>query len=1049
MNKTRLQRITAAFCTLCLLVTFFPRAYAADVETYALNASNSDITYTVAPGEAVKVNAEDFRAFFYARCQTDTFRYVTFEPDGSLKASNGILYCDYGTETETAFTRNMLQDAKFYDRSSMYGAYPLETLSFVANRQAAGNAVTLAFRAHGDSENCAGQVSVTIQGTSDTVSAQATSNTTPAPAPESAVVDLTWHVTAGDVLRFDRNDFRDFFKDHASSEDAFRYLTFQPDNSFSPENGYLYYDFEGQGQKQFTMNMLQDAKFFYSSSRYGSYPLSGMTFLAANEAGGNLVRLPFTAFGRTEQYSGTLVIQINWAKVSDKTTPTTTPVYGPTLPATNANSPASTASTAATDTPKNTTPDPGTSDAPDMTAAPVETKEPDIVYLVRAGERVEFSLLDFSTPAKDKLKGTFRYVTFSTKDTLSAETGFISADVGGLEETIFTSDNIEKIRFYADSDKYGDYALKSLSFTVPVTAAARIVHLDCTLYDSKGETAVITMSIQVQAADPEPEKPGDNDGDTELANTDKSSDTTPADTDTSSDTEPANTDKSSDTTPDEQDTSGDTTPANTDTSSDTTSASTDTSGDTTPANTDTSSDTTPANTDTSGDTVPAEPDEPKTGEPVEMPPEAVNITEPFEGTPVAAGNLLYAATWNTPFRLVSDDFERFFRKTFPGGTISHVSFSGLPEFGKLFYDYYASSAYGDSPRMELLFGNLPYMRFYFSPAFTDRYSLAELTYVPVVEKNFCETVPFSVTGLDANRNIVQCTGNVLISVTKELVADVYGAIPKGRTVTFPASNLLTNVKAGTGVDMMNGFRLLELPDASVGSVVVGEQKSPADTTQIYHWSDISPKISDLRFVPNADFTGSVDIPYLMVDGDANPTGIGHFTLGVISTLKRFDDMTSSVWCYKYVTELAAAGVIGGYEDNTYRPAASVTWGAALKLIMLAAGYKEQKGTTMSPFQGYMTKAIADGLLPHEVDLWEPVTRLEVAELTAAAMKLDTSHLSSVEPFTDTDNISVKALNAAGIINGYYEEGISTFRPSGTLNRGQVSAIVWRMRNYKG
>ena len=150
-----------------------------------------------------------------------------------------------------------------------------------------------------------------------------------------------------------------------------------------------------------------------------------------------------------------------------------------------------------------------------------------------------------------------------------------------------------------------------------------------------------------------------------------------------------------------------------------------------------------------------------------------------------------------------------------------------------------------------------------------------------------------------------------------------------------------------------------------------------------------------------------------------------------------------------VEELADAGVIGGYEDNTYRPGASVTWGAALKLIMLAAGYKEQKGTAASPFQGYMKQALADGLIPREVDLLASITRLEVAELAAAAMKLDTSHLSSVQPFTDTDNVSVKALNAAGIINGYYEEGVSTFRPGGTLNRGQVSAIIWRMRNYKG
>ena len=970
--KIRIQRITAALCTLCLLLTLAPGAYAAPVETYALTAGSPDITYTVAPGESVALNPEDFRTFFYGRCQADTFRYVTFQSDSSLRASNGILYCDYGSETETAFTRNMLQEAAFYDRAARYGTYPLETLTFVSNRQADGNTVTLVFNAFGDTENCVGQLDIAVQG---------------AAVRQTSVVDLTWHVTAGEVLRFDRNDFRDFFRDHASSQDSFRYLTFQPDASYTPANGCLYYDFEGKGEKLFSADMLQDADFFYSSSRYGSYPLSGMTFLAANEAGGNLVRLPFTVFGRTERYSGTLVIQINWAKASN-TTPLS--VYGPSFAAEAALPDDATGDVSEEGPPAITTAPGSTDDAPPISAVPDEP-EADIVYLVHAGESAEFSLPDFSTPAKEKLRGTFRYVTFSTEDELSPENGFISADVGGLEETVFTSETIGNARFYADSERYGDYALESLSFVVPLTAPARTVHIVCTLHDSRNASAEILMSIQVQtdrdppSAYPEPTEPQ----------------------------EPAPVEPEEPTPVEPQD------PA--------------------PVEPEQPTPTEPEQP------TPTEPQEPEQPAPTA---EIVNITEPFTGTPVAAGNLLYAATWNTPFRLVSDDFERFFRNTFPNGIISHVSFSSLPQFGKLVYDYYASSAYGDSPRMELLYGNLPYMRFYFSPAFPDRFSLAELTYVPVVEKNYCETIPFSVTGLDADRNTVQCTGNVLLSVTKELIADVYGAIPKGRTVTFPASNLAANVKAGTGADM-NGFRLLELPEASVGAVVVGDAKSPADPAQIYHWTDITPKISELRFAPTADFTGSVDIPYLVVDGDGVATGIGHFTLGIIPTLKRFSDVTSTVWCYKYVTELAAAGVLGGYGDDTYRPGISVTWGAALKLIMLAAGYPEQQGTTMSPFQGYLNKAVADGLLPKEVDLWEPVTRLEVAELTAAAMRLDTSHLSSVQPFTDTNNVSVKALNAAGIINGYYEEGVSTFRPSGTLNRGQAAAIVWRMRNYKG
>ena len=843
MNKNRLRRLAAALCTLFLLPGLLPRVAAAQVDAPA-----AVLSYAVEPGAAAAFAADDFRAFFYARCRNDTFRCVVLSADDSLRASNGILYCGYGTEEEIAFTRNMLETTRFFDRSSMYGDYPLEGLSFVADRQAAGNAVTLNFEARGDTESCTGRVRLSIEGAA------------PSATGDASVVDLTWHVTAGDVLRFDRNDFRDFFRDRASEseKDAFRYLTFQTDASFNRDNGRLYYDFEGNNQKEFAANTLGDAAFFYSSSRYGSYPISGLTFLAANEGGGRLVRMPFEAFGRTEHFAGVLVIQIDWAKTGNAAD--TTPVYGPPAPA----------------TPPSVTETPATTETPSATETPATTETPSAT----------------ETP--------------TTTETPSA------TETPATTETPSTTEEPE--------------------------------------------------AAQNPPATKEPEEPQEPE-------------------------EPSG---------------------------------------------------------TAEEPRPVQPEKPA----------PMNITEPFEGTPVAAGNILYATTWNAALRLVSDDFDRFFRKSFPGGTLSHVNLTGLPPLGTLFYDFYASSPYGDADRLALQADGLAYMNFYFSPAYEDRYSLAELTYVPAAEKNLCETVPFSATGVDKDGNVVQCTGNIIISVTKAPIADVYGAIPKGRTVTFPADNLLKNVKDGLGADP-DGFRFLQLPELSAGSVIVGENQPDAPAANLeetYRWGDVEPKIpkiADLRFVPAPDYTGSVDIPYVALDGDGNALGIGHFTLGVISTLKRFSDVSASVWCYKYVTELAAAGVVGGYGDDTYRPEISVTWGAALKLIMLAAGYDEQPGNSMTPFQGYLDKALEDGLLPKEIDLWEPVSRLEVAELAAAAMKLDTDRLSSVQPFSDTDNLSVRALNAAGIINGYYEAGESTFRPSGTLNRGQAAAIVWRMRNYQG
>ena len=1032
MDAHLLRRMAATLFAVFVLLGTLP-ASAADVESYALVPGSPDILYQVVPGESVGLDPDDFRSFFYARSQSDTFRSVTFQPDSSLQASNGVLYCDYGGENETAFSRASLNGARFYDYSSLYGTYPLDGLLFVSNRQADGNTAAMTFTVHGDSEQYAGLLHIAISGE----------------APAAPVVDLTWHVTAGGTVRFVRNDFRDFFNDRASKDDSFRYVTFQPDPSFNPDNGYIYYDFEGNDQREFTASMLRDADFFYSSTRYGSYPISGMTFLAANEAGGNLVKIPFTVFGRTERYSGTLVIQIDWARSGGAASP----VYGPSAPPSTASAaapdtpsvapPVDTApesepandsgetTSAPVETPPPSGPEP-VNDSGETTAAPVETPPPaepepvndsgettaqpvetpppagpepvddsgetappdnpqpepeaDIAYIVRAGESVEFDLLDFTVPAESKLNGALRYVTFATRDALSPDAGQISANSGGLEEVSFTESTLDDYRFYAESDNYGDYALESLYFSAPVTAPARILRIYCTLHSSRGDSAILTMSIELLAADEGQRAPGD----AEEPEANPPTGTNPP----ASEEEPeANPPTPPETNPDE---------------------------------------TTP-------------PDQPAPEVPKREP---VNILTPFDGTPVPAGNLLYCTTWETPLRLVSDDFDRFFRRAFPGGTISHANFTDLPSEGKLFYDYYASSPYGDAPKLELSPANISYMNFYFSPAELDRSSLAELTYVPGEPKNICESIPFSVTGLSADEQTVQCTGNLLISVTKALIADVYGAIPIGRTVSFPAPNIVKNIGDGIGGDV-NGLRLLELPESSVGAVTVSDGKTPADPQQIYHNSSMAPFIKDLQFVPADKYSGSVEIPYLVIDAEGAAIGIGHFNLGIISTLKRFSDVTSSVWCYKYVTELAAAGVVGGYQDNTYRPDISVTWGAALKLIMLAAGYEEQKGTTMSPFQGYLDKALADRLLPRQIDLWEPITRLEVAELAAAAMKLDTSYLSSAKPFSDTDSPSVQALNAAGIINGYYSEGESTFRPSGTLNRGQAAAIVWRMRNYKG
>ena len=188
----------------------------------------------------------------------------------------------------------------------------------------------------------------------------------------------------------------------------------------------------------------------------------------------------------------------------------------------------------------------------------------------------------------------------------------------------------------------------------------------------------------------------------------------------------------------------------------------------------------------------------------------------------------------------------------------------------------------------------------------------------------------------------------------------------------------------------------------------------------------------------------MEIPYIAYNASGNAIASGKFCLGVVAAVGKYSDMTASTWCYKYVVELSDAKVISGYKDKSFRPNGNVTYGEALKLILLATGTPVQAPTGKHWASGYLTRAKANNLISGNVNLDAPITRLAVSQLAAKAMKLSTSGLSSVKPFTDTNDLYVQALNSAGIVEGYFSKGTSTFKPGSSLTRGQISAIVWRI-----
>ena len=943
-------------------------AVSANTTYYAVYTVASDgvITYEVDPGDTVSLDRSDFKDLFDTESGNGSFRYVRLYPNSSYKSSNGVFYYDYEGTDEEALAKGDLEDYDFYYRSSSYGDYPLDGLTFVAGKDADGKTVTVDLRLYGDDGYVSGSLKIEIDDDRS-----------------SGNGDLTYKVEAGETVDFDRGDFQALFIDEYPS-DSFRYVCFYPDSSYKSSNGVLYYDYDGSDEEAFTKSDLEDYDFYYRSSSYGDYPLDKLTFAADEDADGKTVTLDCRLYGDDDYLDATVEIRIG------------------------------------------DTDDDG-----------------DITYTVAPGKEVSFDSDDFNDFFQDEANSSYdiKYVTFSTTDTLSKSTnGLLYAGHGKSGEKSFTKTTIDDFEFYYSKSSDGDYALDSLSFVASDDFTGSVTLSFTAWYSSskKASGKLIIKSSDSGKADitytVEPGKEvtfdrGDfNDffqDEKDTSNTIKyvTFSTDDALNKSATGLLYVNYGKSS-----EKSFTKSTLEdfefyysksSDGDYALDSLSF--------------VASDSfkTPI---TLSFTAWYSSTQKATGKLVIQPASQTVINLGYQG------DILYSST-GAAVQIKASDISRFLKSKYPSSTLQSVVLGGVPATGSLYYNYYGASSYGAS-KLLLTAANCKQYTLYANPTSTSQCALTELLYVPS-GTNYCAAVPFTAYGTGS----VSASGTILISVNRSAVGEVYGVTPKNTAVTFPASSIYSVVFSATGASL-DSIQLLKLPASNVGTVYVGTSTA-ANTLTKYGYSSGSQQISQLRFVPATGYTGSVEIPYVAYNSSGTAVAAGKFCLGVVNSAKKFSDVTSSTWCYKYVAELADSKVIDGYADGSFKPDNTITYGAALKLIMLAAGYPEQKPTGSNAFSGYLTKARAEGIVTRSnVDLTKPITRLQVAQLAAGAMKLDKTNLSSIKPFTDTDDPSVQALNAAGIVEGYSSGGTSVYKPNNTLTRGQVSAIVWRMRNYQ-
>lgn len=154
----------------------------------------------------------------------------------------------------------------------------------------------------------------------------------------------------------------------------------------------------------------------------------------------------------------------------------------------------------------------------------------------------------------------------------------------------------------------------------------------------------------------------------------------------------------------------------------------------------------------------------------------------------------------------------------------------------------------------------------------------------------------------------------------------------------------------------------------------------------------------------------------------------------------FKDVKVSSWFGKYVIDLYNDGIINGTSATTYAPNDTLTWAAALKLLLVSNGdLKAADATGADWSKNTIAKAAELGLVAADLDGTKAISRLEFCQIAAKLNKLAESKTES--KFTDCTDGYVMALVDAKVISGMTE---TTFEPAASLTRAQIAKILYQL-----
>lgn len=168
----------------------------------------------------------------------------------------------------------------------------------------------------------------------------------------------------------------------------------------------------------------------------------------------------------------------------------------------------------------------------------------------------------------------------------------------------------------------------------------------------------------------------------------------------------------------------------------------------------------------------------------------------------------------------------------------------------------------------------------------------------------------------------------------------------------------------------------------------------------------------------------------------------------------FSDVKTRDWFYSNVIAAYELGLMKGTARGAFSPnnnvtiAETVTLAARLHSIYHTGSDKFPSYDGGKWFDPYVDYASDNGIVTMAYNYDRPATREDFVHILAKALPEEAlENIASVD-FADVDELKyasdVQLLSGAGVINGIQEDGQTYFKPSATITRAEVAAVVSRM-----